>query len=713
MLDNLKIALRRQKKLITIFFLTIFIPSVTLSIFGIRSIRNEKFRQAEQIENEHRRAADFIKGQVDTRFKDIEPALINLVQDEAFLKKDISAIRNLLSNRFDNHPLIEHVFLVYENENPRFPLFQTAADIKGRLPLISQTEAVKSNLKKAEEYEFKTKNFRSAIRAYEGLILQSKANNFKAQMRNNIARCYTKLGDYNQAIKNYSLICDKYPESQSSYGLPLCLIARVEILNDYQSLGEKSNSLKSSLELFRDILQQTWYLNENQFKTYSSMVNEAAREAISKAEGNQSFEDDKRELIRLEEIYQERLRQWQVINELKKEIIPELQRRIPPPKPHEFAPYQHSKSIGQKDFLTLAVPVTDQDRKSSLGFLGVKIKEDHLKNDVLKNLIEDTQLTENSSVTISDLSGRIILGEENPSPELLTVTEFFENNFPPWKIEFFREKTASLGIADIRKSFYFWTILTLIIVLIFGTALIMRTVAHEMEVLKIKSDFVSSVSHEFKTPLTSIKALVERLQSGKVNEATKMDQYFSVISQDAEKLTRLVNNILDFSKIEEGKKEYELVETNIAQLVSQQIEAFQKDVIKEGIKITVQIEKDIPSLTLDKIAVSQAFNNLLDNAVKFSPEGKCIRVEVTKDEKKVMIDIIDEGIGIPSDEIDKVFDKFYQARNALKQSVKGTGLGLTLVKHTIEAHGGTVHVKSKIGQGSTFTLIFPIKGKGE
>jgi len=713
MLDNLKIALRRQKKLIIIFFLTIFIPSVTLSIFGIRSIRHEKFRQAEQIENEHRRAADFIRRQVDSRFKDIETALLNLAQDEIFLKKDTHAIRNLLSNRFANNQLIEHAFLVYENESPRFPLFQTAADIKGRFPITQQTETVKNNLKKAEEYEFKSKNFRRAIRTYEQLILQSRGDNFKAQMQNNIARCYTKLEDYDQAIKNYSLICDKYPESLSSSGLPLCLIARVEILNGYQSLGETSNSLKSSLELFKDILQQTWYLNENQFKTYSSMVIEAAREAISKAEGNPSFEEARRELVRLEEIHQEKLLQWQVINDLKKEIIPELQRRIPPSKSHESTPYQHSKTIGLKDFLTLAVSIPDPDRQSSLGFLGVKINEDHLKNDVLKNLIEDTQLSENSRVTISDLSGRIILGDENSSPELLTVTGFFENNFPPWKIEFFRAKTTSLGIVDIRKSFYFWTILTLIIVLIFGTALIMRTVAHEMEVLKIKSDFVSSVSHEFKTPLTSIKALVERLQSGKVNEATKMDQYFSVISQDAEKLTRLVNNILDFSKIEEGKKEYELTETNLAQLITQQIEAFQKDVIKEGIKIQARIEQDIPSVAIDKIAISQAINNLLDNAVKFSPEGKRIQVELKKDEKNVMIDIIDEGIGIPSDEIDKIFDKFYQAQNALKQSVKGTGLGLTLVKHTIEAHGGTVQVKSKVGQGSTFTLIFPIKGKGE
>lgn len=712
MIENLKIALRRQKKLIVIFLLTIFLPSVSLSIFGIRAIRSERFRQVKQIENEHRRTAEFLKTQIEDRFKNIEVTLQNLAQYPAFSEKDYPAISETIRDRLTDSEWVEQAFLFFKDGESLFPLLQPIKEAKKLPSLTPLTTSQRAKLKKAEDFEYKGKKYKKAISIYKQLFSIAKDDNFKAQMLNNIARCYTKLKDYDQAIKYYSLICDKYVESLSSSGLPLCLIARVEILNGYQSLGETINSLKSSLGLYRDILQQTWNLNENQFKTYSSIVNDAAREALSKSEENLSFEEHRKELVQLEEIYQERLGQWEVINDLKNEIIPELQRRFPPLQPYESIPYRHSKTIGQRAFLTLTVMIADRDKKSSLGLLGVKINDDHLKDDVLKNLIEDIQLRENSSVTISDLSGRILLGEKNFAPELLTVTEFFENNFPPWKIEFSRGKTASLGIADIRKSFYFWTILTLVIILIFGTALIMRTVAHEMEILKIKSDFISSVSHEFKTPLTSIKALIERLQSGKVSEAKKINHYISVISQDAEKLTRLVNNILDFSKIEEGKKEYELVETDVAKLVSQQIEAFQEDVIREGIRIQAQFEKDIPPLSIDKAAVSQAINNVLDNAVKFSPEGKGIQVSVKKDEENVIIDIKDSGIGIPPDEIDKIFDKFYQASNALKQSVKGTGLGLTLVKHTVEAHGGKITVESKIGKGTTFSLIFPLKRKG-
>jgi len=173
----------------------------------------------------------------------------------------------------------------------------------------------------------------------------------------------------------------------------------------------------------------------------------------------------------------------------------------------------------------------------------------------------------------------------------------------------------------------------------------------------------------------------------------------------------LVKNILDFSRIEEGKKEYEFTETDVAQLVAQQIENFRKDEIQKDVKIQAQIPKDIPHLFVDRDALSQAIINLLGNASKFCPDKKEICVDLKSDAENVIIEVKDKGIGIPHDEIKKIFDKFYQGKNALRQSIKGTGLGLTLVKHIVEAHGGRISVESNIGQGSTFSLIFPLKGK--
>jgi len=258
--------------------------------------------------------------------------------------------------------------------------------------------------------------------------------------------------------------------------------------------------------------------------------------------------------------------------------------------------------------------------------LGVKICNRYLEGDLLDEIVEEAGLSERDTLTVSTLSGRMLYGGYASSTSPVKTVAFMEENFPPWRIELVDLQAERAGIGDIYTSFYFWTILTLIVVLGSGVLLVARTVAHEMEVLKIKSDFVSSVSHEFKTPLTSIKALTERLLDDKVRHPAKMKEYFSIIAEDTERLTHLVGNLLDFSKIEEGRKEYELVETDAAEWLRETIESYRKESIRQGVQIRLSLADDMPHVNMDRAAMAQAVRNLLDNAVKFSPGRKEIDV---------------------------------------------------------------------------------------
>lgn len=711
MFENLKIALKRQKKLVLIFFLTIFLPSVSLSIFGIRAIRNERFRLAKQAEVELRRAADYLKTQIHSRLKDIDSTLQNLSQHPSFSDRNYSAIEELLETRLASNPMVEQIFLVYKNEAALFPLFKSYSRADVSVSASPLSDAQTQKLKEAEDYEFRQKNYRKAISLFEEIFSNTKDKNCQAQMLNSIGRCFIKLKNYEKAIKIYLRICEEYPESITTSGLPLSLIARMQILDCYQNLNDDENRLRFSLALYRDTLQDSWRLNEDRLRAYSLMLEEIIADAMSKKLADTVSDEYLREFELLKKMQQKKINQWQVITALEKDVIPELHKKLLEPGIDRLQPLHHSKSIDERSFHISAAMIRDKTGTNSMGIIGVKIKNESLEEQTLKTIIEEIPSSENMKLAISDLSGKVLFGRKNSSAGVSAVTEFFEDNFPPWRIEIFRSQPESSSIVDIRQSFYFWTILTLVVILIFGAAIIARTITHEIEVLKIKSDFVSAVSHEFKTPLTSIKALIERLKEGKVKDAAKMEQYFSLISQDADRLTRLVKNILDFSKIEEGKKEYEFVETDVAQLVLQRIENFRKDEVQKGIKIHAVISEGIPRLYVDQDALSQAFNNLLDNALKFSADIKEIYVNLKKDEENVVLEVMDKGIGIPQDELNKIFDKFYQGRNALRQSAKGAGLGLTLVKHIIEAHGGKISVKSRIGQGSTFSLIFPIKRK--
>jgi signal transduction histidine kinase/tetratricopeptide (TPR) repeat protein len=712
MIENLKIAIKRQKRLILIFFLTIFLPSISLSIFGIRAIRSERFRLAEQIKIEFQREADYIKAQVKLQVDNVLRSLQALSQHSAITEKDSLSIKHILNDRFSGDSLIEHLFVAYQNEEPIFPFF--FPDFTRRSESPPQLKGLHlEKLKKAEGYEFQQKKYGSAVSHYREIFSLSKDKNIQARMLNYIGRCLMKLERYHQAIENYQKICEEYSGADLFFDLPLDLVARLQIIHCYQRLGDSQKTLESALRLFMNILNTTWPLNRDRFKTYSSLVSEIIKENITQINPESSREAVQKEFQRLNDLYQTKWDKWRTIDFLKDTVIPHLQRQLVSSSGDLSVPYHYSGVLDNRDVLTIAVHISSSNEKNPLGMLGAAVDVDYLKGNVLGGLVEDIQSRRDAEIAVTSLSGSILVGESLPTGEPAVVTEYFDGQFPPWRIELFQDARETSGAVDLKSNFYFWTILTLIIVLTFGTVLVVRTVAHEMEVLKIKSDFVSSVSHEFKTPLTSIKALVERLRGGKVESQDKLKQYYDVIAQGAERLSSLVANILDFSKIEEGKKEYVFTETDLAQLVAGQVESFAKWDAQKGKNISLECEKNLPLIILDKEAVSQAIINLLENAIKFSADKKNVEVEVKRHGENVILTIKDEGIGIPEDEVERIFEKFYQARNAADHSSKGTGLGLTLVKHTMEAHGGRVSVQSNLGEGSAFSLIFPIRKEGK
>ena len=667
---------------------------------------------AQQMEDEHRKAADFLKNQISSRFADIEITLQNLAQYPSFGQKNYASIEESLNNQFKDDQLIEHVFLVYKDEEPLFPLFLPVSPNRAPTALSPQNNTQRERLERAQRLEFSQKNFSGAVVLYEQIFSLSESRDIQARMLNNIARCYTKLENYDKAIQNYSRVCEEYSQCTTSSLLPLDLIAKIQIVRCYRSQEAHTQFMTSAIELYKNLLQRQWYLDADQFNTYSSMLEKDISECIS--DNLEDFEGEgySQKFEGLKELHHKMKEQWQIVNNIKSFILPELQRRFSLQAASTSNPYRHSRTINQKDYLVIACAIPQEEREEAQGLLGIKIDEDYLLNHEVNSILEDFPFSQEVSLSISALSGRILSEYGNPSSKEPTVTTYFDESFPPWRVDIFSVEKKGLEVMDLRKSFYFWTILTILVLLTFGTVLVVRTVSHEMEVLRLKSDFVSSVSHEFKTPITAIKTLIERLQQGKVKSLDKRKEYYSIISKDADKLSSLVRNILDYSKVDAGRRQYFFQQTDMAQLVKEEIGNFKRDKIYAGIKIETQISQDIPGIDIDRESFSLALNNLLENAVKFSPERKEILVEVKRDAENVRMNVKDKGMGIDSGEMDKIFDEFYQGKNAARQSLRGTGLGLTLVKHVMEAHGGKVFVKSKIGEGSTFSLIFPIRQRG-
>ncbi len=245
-------------------------------------------------------------------------------------------------------------------------------------------------------------------------------------------------------------------------------------------------------------------------------------------------------------------------------------------------------------------------------------------------------------------------------------------------------------------------------VLIGGIVLALRTASRELKVSQMKTDFVSNVSHELRTPLSSVRVFGEFLRLGRVSEPEKIREYGQYIETESRRLTQLINNILDFSKIESGRKTYQFERADVGEVIADTLKTLEVQLEQNGFQIIFEApERPLPPAVIDADAVAQAFMNLLDNAVKYSASAKEITVRLDQEEGFIRLSVTDHGIGIPREEQGKIFDKFYRVSTGLVHDVKGSGLGLALVKHIVEAHRGRVTVKSEPGRGSSFTIHLP------
>ena len=255
-------------------------------------------------------------------------------------------------------------------------------------------------------------------------------------------------------------------------------------------------------------------------------------------------------------------------------------------------------------------------------------------------------------------------------------------------------KTALIGFIDVM--------------LLAGIGLVWANVRRELRLSRLKSDFVANVSHELKTPLALIRLYAETLELGRVPNQERKGEYYRVINKESRRLTQLINNILDFSRIEAGRKEYRLVPSDIGAVVRDVVESYRFAIEKLGFTLELEPGEDLPELELDPEALSQALINLLNNAIKYSPEHKAITVSVRRELDRVLLSVSDRGMGIPRSEHRRIFEKFYRVETSLVHTTKGSGLGLALVQHITEAHGGHVELSSTPGEGSRFTLSLPV-----
>lgn len=273
-------------------------------------------------------------------------------------------------------------------------------------------------------------------------------------------------------------------------------------------------------------------------------------------------------------------------------------------------------------------------------------------------------------------------------------------------IKFQGTSAEALGQNWVRRSFMILGILSLLIIA--GLVLTKHIVSKEMALARLKSDFVSNVSHELRTPLALIRLYAETLELGRITTQDKKQEYYRIIRKESERLTALINNILDFSRIEAGRKEYEFRETDIAELVRNTLDSYRYQIEQQGFAFEESIAPGLPKVYVDREAIARALVNLVNNALKYSADEKFLGVKLYRANGALKLEVVDRGIGITGREQSKIFEKFYRTGDPLVHNTKGSGLGLSLVRHITNAHGGEIKVESTPGKGSKFILSLPL-----
>lgn len=266
----------------------------------------------------------------------------------------------------------------------------------------------------------------------------------------------------------------------------------------------------------------------------------------------------------------------------------------------------------------------------------------------------------------------------------------------------------ALGIADTSGQglrIYGGATALVLVILSAGVVLLLRDIAREARTNRLRSDFVSSVSHELKTPITLIRLYSETLLRPDAFREEDRDGFYSIIVRESERLGRLVDRILTFSRVERGDQVYTFEEGDIAPVIARVVEDYREYLERAGFRLERALAPSAPAVRFDAGAVSQAVVNLLDNAVKYSGESREIAVRLAAENGCVRFEVTDHGLGIPAAERERIFGRFYRVPNGSGKG--GYGLGLFLVRHIMDAHGGRIEVESEPGRGSRFWLTFP------
>jgi len=658
-----------SRRTLVLFALAVILPGLLLTTLGIVTVRQDRSLADQQVRERRDVLADRAVAAVETELRGWGVALAALPLDSSPQPTDFPPLIRTALERSESAVVVARA----PGGTRAWPARRLLYDADGLAP--ATPPSLPPALAAAERIELEQRDLARAAAAYRALATAAPPP-ARADVLVRLARSYRNAGREDLAASVYRDL--ERLGGATSQGVPVDLLAGCALC----AAAPTAERGACALGIYRDLVDGRWRLDRTWYWAYSGQLQglldgDAALGAD--VERLAAREAEKRGLTRAVE------------------AVVANGRAGGTPVPALMLP------VDERVFLVLAGASAARLRAI---VLSPSALTQHVWPAVFGPFLDEV------SVTMADSSGARLFTSSNEAAQpasgaRLATARLLHHAGITWRLDVeLRHPDRLLAGFRRRQWLYVAMLAVMMASLVVGTTLTLRTVSRELAVARLKSQFVSAVSHEFRTPLTGIRHYGEMLLHDRVATEDRKRHYYAQVLAAAERLSRLVEDVLDFARMEEGRQEYHFENIETAAWLRQTVAEFQAT-IGQGKRVESMIPDALGCIRGDAPALARAVHNLLDNAVKYSPGCDTVWLDVRGDETAVSISVRDRGIGIAAGDRPHIFERFFRG-HVLEASARGTGLGLSLVQHVVSAHDGTIEVASEPGQGTTVTVRLPL-----
>jgi signal transduction histidine kinase len=637
------------RRLLVLFLVVMLLPAAGLIWMGWRLYRQDRALASQHLRERRELAADRIIAALQRQLAEAEQSLAEVPASDIAAPADDALVVLFKSDSVEAFPKGRLLYYPY---------------------LPKHQEAPESIFSRGETYEFQSREYSKAIAAFQELSI-SKDPMVRTGALLRIARNHRKAGQPEAALATYEKL--EQFESATLSGVSAGLVARRARCALLAELGHEEDLKREAGKLYADLQNGRYELERSVYEIH-------AREAEKWLGGNRKTNVDRLALAEGVVWLWER---WPTLSE-----------------GSEVFSGQSSIEIESRPLTLLW--------KGSPGRLAALVAGPQSARRLWLDDLQPILGNQGVEIALRNSDGGFVMGQTFQANEPQTLRAGSETGLPWTLIVSNTDSRAELEGLAARRRLFMMSLAMIAILISAGGYFIARAFSRELAAARLQTDFVAAVSHEFRTPLASLRQLTENLTEGRVTTEERRQSYYRAQTRATGRLHRLVEGLLDFGRMEAGVLRYRFETLDMNPLVQSIAEEFQQTVTELGYTVETSLDQNPCLVKGDREALERALWNLLDNAAKYSPRNQTIRLEMKHEGDRLAIAVRDRGLGIPEEEQKKIFSKFFRGSASKTTGIKGTGIGLAMVLHIVRAHGGEVTVESTPGRGSTFVLVLPI-----